>query len=91
MILYNFTIFSYTITEVIILKETERIKNMPVGLLMEMGTNGEAMRFYSNLDETTQQSINQYIQNSVTGEDAKIRISTSVKALSENSLDFLNS
>jgi abortive infection bacteriophage resistance protein len=64
--------------------------NLPIGFIMSVAQNKDALKYYSNLDDATKSKISDYIQGSTTGDEAKIRINTSVEGLTNHNLHFLN-
>lgn len=62
---------------------------LPIGFSMSVAQNENALNYFANLDANTKNKIVEYIQNSNTGDDAKLRINTTVDCLEKNSLDFL--
>lgn len=64
--------------------------NLPIGFIMSIAQNQEAMKNFSNLDDTNRNKITNYIQASATGEDALERINISINNLEKNDLNFLN-
>ncbi len=65
--------------------------NLPIGFIMAITKNNDALKYYSALDESTKHKISNYIQNSATGEQVKIKIETCINALAKHNLYFLNS
>lgn len=63
--------------------------NMPIGFIMAIARNNDALKYFANLDNTTINNISDYIKSSSTGDEAKEKINTSIDGLSKQSLDFL--
>lgn len=63
--------------------------DMPIGLMMSLAQHQNAMKNFSLLGDEGQKSVIQYIQNSVTGEEAKNRIQNAVKNLEQGNSGFL--
>lgn len=74
---------------VIIMKETNTEKNMPVGFVFKMAMDSKALDYYSTLSNSTKERITNYIQNSSTGNESKQRIEDVINNLKNNNLDFL--
>lgn len=63
--------------------------NMPIGFIMAIARNNDALKHFANLDNTTINNISDYIKNSSTGDEAKEKINMSIDGLSKQNLDFL--
>lgn len=63
--------------------------NMPIGFIMAIARNNDALKYFANLDNTTINNISDYIKNSSTGDEAKEKINASIDGLSRQNLDFL--
>lgn len=63
--------------------------NMPIGFIMAIARNNDALKYFANLDNTTINNISDYIKNSSTGDEAKEKINMSIDGLSRQNLDFL--
>lgn len=64
--------------------------DLPIGFIMSMARNSEALKYFGSLDNTTVQNISNYIKASSTGEEAKQKIDSSVNGLASGNIDFLN-
>lgn len=64
-------------------------KKLPTGFILSIAQNEQALKYFSNLDEFTKNRISNYIQDSMTGDEAKERINISINSLEKNNLDFL--
>lgn len=64
--------------------------NLPIGFIMSITQNKDALKYYSNLDDDTKSKISQYIQNSATGAQAKLKINICIEELAKHNLHFLN-
>jgi len=64
--------------------------DMPIGFIMSIFKNKDALKYFSNLDEDTKIKISDYIKNSTTSDQAKERIYNSIEGLSSQNLHFLN-
>lgn len=62
--------------------------DMPLGLTMSLAEDLEAMQTFSNLSPEGQAQIVSYIQGSITGDEAKIRIENVVEKLHNHSSLF---
>lgn len=63
-------------------------EHMPIGLMMSLAQHQQAMKNFSLLDDQGQKQVIQYVESSVTGEDAKNRIRSAVENLEKGSTDF---
>ena len=63
---------------------------MPIGFIITIFENKDALKYFANLDENTKQRISDYIQNTTTDEESKKKIYTSVQGLANQNIDFLN-
>ncbi len=64
-------------------------KKLPIGFILSIAQNEQALKYFANLDDMTKNRISNYIQDSITGEEAKERINISINGLENNNLDFL--
>lgn len=64
-------------------------ENIPIGFLFSISQNEKAMKYFANLDDISKSRISSYIKDSLDGDEAKVRISSSIKGLEENNLNFL--
>lgn len=71
------------------MKENETEKEMPIGFLFKIAMDNNALNYYSTLNINTKNEITNYIQNSVSGDEAKKRIGNVIEHLKNNNLDFL--
>lgn len=62
--------------------------DMPLGLTMSLAEDLDAMQTFSNLSPEAQKQIVNYIQGSVSGDDAKKRIEGVVASLHEGNTLF---
>lgn len=65
------------------------MNDMPIGFVMSLALNENAMNYFATLDDTTRYNIKSYIQNCNTGTEAKEKINTVINNLANNSIDFL--
>ena len=56
-------------------------QDMPIGLMMSLAMNPDAMKNFSTLNDEKQSSVIRYIENASTGEDARTRIGNAVDEL----------
>lgn len=49
-------------------------EEMPLGLMMQLGTDPSAMNYFANLSDSTKNQLIDYIRGATTGDDAKARI-----------------
>lgn len=70
-------------------KKKSDAREMPIGLMMSLAMNQQAMRNFSLLDDEKQKSVVRYIENSQTGAEAKDRIRTAVDSLEQGSTGFI--
>ena len=63
--------------------------NMPIGLMMSLAQNPEAMHNFSLLSDEEQKSVIQFVENSSTGKEAKSRIERAVQNLEAGNHSFL--
>lgn len=61
-------------------------KNLPTGLNMALSMNKDALEYYSTLKYDQQKYINDYIQNSNDGVDAKKKIEKVIKQLEKGNI-----
>ena len=64
--------------------------SMPIGFIMAVSRNSDALKYFANLDSNTINNISNYIKNSSTGDEAKTKITNSIDGLAKQNLDFLN-
>ncbi len=62
-------------------KENREAQDMPIGLLMSLAMNRDAMSTFSRLGDEQQTSVIHFVEDAITGEDAKHRISEVVDRL----------
>jgi len=62
---------------------------MPLGFIMSIFQNKEALKYFTSLDENIKQLICNYIQNVATGDESKERIYNSIQGLANENLNFL--
>lgn len=63
-------------------------EEMPIGLMMSLAMNQDAMRNFSSLPEEKQSSVIRYVENASTGEDARARIGNAVDELEKGNTGF---
>ncbi|QAT49567.1 hypothetical protein EQM14_07125 [Caproiciproducens sp. NJN-50] len=63
--------------------------DMPIGLMMSLARHQNAMKNFALLGDEGQKSVIQYVQDSVTGEEAKSRIQNAVRNLEQGNSGFL--
>lgn len=63
---------------------------MPIGFSLAIGINEPAIQYFAGLDRATKEKIKEYIQNEPTGELAKEKVDTAIKALEHHSTSFLS-
>ena len=61
-------------------------KNLPTGLNMALSMNKDALEYYSTLKYDQHKYINDYIQNSNDGVDAKKKIEKVIKQLEKGNI-----
>lgn len=62
-------------------KGAPEAQDMPIGLLMELAMHRDASNSFSLLDDEQQRAIIRFVEDAVTGEDAKHRIDETVDRL----------
>lgn len=62
---------------------------MPIGLMMSLAQHQNAMKNFALLDDEGQKSVIRYVEDSVTGEEAKNRIQNAVQNLEQGNNGFL--
>ncbi|MDD2376938.1 MAG: hypothetical protein PHD15_06125 [Clostridia bacterium] len=62
---------------------------MPIGFIITIFQNKDALKYFANLDENTKQRISDYIQNVTTGEESKEKIYNSIQGLANQNVNFL--
>lgn len=63
--------------------------NMPIGLMMSLAQHENAMKTFGRMDDEKQKSVIRYVEDSVTGEEAKQRIQDAVQNLDQGNTGFL--
>ncbi|MBP3887376.1 MAG: hypothetical protein J6F30_06940 [Cellulosilyticum sp.] len=63
-------------------------EDLPLGLMMQLGTDMEAMNTFSNLSETEKEKIISYIKGATSGAEARERIASVMNTLSGNHQSF---
>lgn len=63
--------------------------NVPVGFTMNLAQSPQALNYYSNLSEEERNKINNYIESSTSGNEAKKRIENVISNLENNHLNTL--
>ncbi len=58
--------------------------DMPVGFVMSLAQNEKALNYYSTLANYEKENIKNYIKGARTGEEAKMRIETTIQNLEKN-------
>lgn len=58
--------------------------DLPIGFTMTLSQDLEAMNHFATLGETRQRELINFIRNSTSSEDARIRISSVVNKLHDN-------
>lgn len=56
-------------------------QDLPLGLMMQLGQDLEAMNTFSNLSDSEKEQMIDYIKGATTGDDAKARIHQVINAL----------
>lgn len=62
---------------------------MPIGLMMSLAMNPDAMRNFSTLTNEKQSSVIRYVEDANSGEEARNRITSAVDELGKGSTGFL--
>lgn len=66
----------------------DNTEDLPLGLMMQLGTDMEAMNTFSNLSDAEKEKIVSYIKGATSGADAKERIASVMNSLSSNHQSF---
>jgi uncharacterized protein YdeI (YjbR/CyaY-like superfamily) len=61
---------------------------LPIGLMMSLAMNPDAMKNFSQLDDEKQSSVIRYIESANTGDEARTRIGNAVDELSKGNIQF---
>jgi uncharacterized protein YdeI (YjbR/CyaY-like superfamily) len=61
---------------------------LPIGLMMSLAMNPDAMKNFSQLDDEKQSSVVRYIESANTGDEARTRIGNAVDELSKGNITF---
>ncbi|MBE6024347.1 MAG: hypothetical protein E7231_14375 [Cellulosilyticum sp.] len=56
-------------------------EDLPLGLMMQLGTDMEAMNTFSNLSEAEKERLVSYIKGATSGADARERIASVMNSL----------
>ena len=72
----------------IMTKKQRDAEEMPIGLMMSLAMNQDAMRNFSALSDDKQSSVIRYVENASTGEDARERIGNAVDELGKGNTSF---
>lgn len=63
-------------------------EELPLGFMMQLGMDAEAMTYFSNLSEDQKASLVAYMKGASTGEEAKARIEETLTQLHNHNSYF---
>lgn len=72
------------------LENSSQYQDMPLGLMMSLGSNAKANGYWGSLDTAQKGKVMNYIKAANGSDDAKNRVNTALSALSQHNLDMLN-
>lgn len=66
----------------------KKATEMPIGLMMSLAMNPDAMKNFSQLNDEKQSSVIRYIESADTGDEARTRIGNAVDELGKGNTGF---
>ena len=68
----------------------KKATEMPIGLMMSLAMNPDAMKNFSQLNDEKQSSVIRYIESADTGDEARTRIGNAVDELGKGNTGFFS-
>jgi uncharacterized protein YdeI (YjbR/CyaY-like superfamily) len=69
-------------------EKEKKPSQLPIGLMMSLAMNPDAMKTFSELNDEKQSSVIRYIKSANTGDEARTRIGNAVDELSKGNTGF---
>lgn len=66
-------------------EKKRRAEEMPIGLMMTLAMHSDAMQAFALLGDEQQESVIRFVEDAVSGDDAKRRIESAVERLENGS------